>query len=182
MYSLPRSTRCVSLSAERDESLVEAVVRDARDRGCTIALAESCTGGLLGARITDVPGSSAVFWGSVVSYANEAKRSLLGVAAATLETHGAVSEAVVLAMAEGVRRLSNADVALSVSGVAGPDGGTEDKPVGTVWICCVTDWSNPTSRLFRFSGDRGIIRCMAVEESLRLIRRMLETRSLGKPG
>ncbi len=172
----------MSLSADRDERLAATIVRDARDRGCTIALAESCTGGLLGASITDVPGCSTVFWGSVVSYANEAKRSLLGVAATTLETHGAVSEAVVLEMAEGVRRLSNADVALSVSGVAGPGGGTEDKPVGTVWICCVTGWTKPVSRLFRFEGGRGSVRRMAVEESLRLMRAMLRTGSVGQPG
>ncbi len=157
-------------------------MRDAHDRGCTIALAESCTGGLLGAEITGVPGSSAVFWGSVVSYANEAKCSLLGVALATLETHGAVSEAAVLEMAEGVRRLSKADVTLSVSGIAGPGGGTEDKPVGTVWISCVAEWTNPISRHFRFSGNRGAVRRMAVEESLRLIRHVLGMRSPEKPG
>ena len=99
-----------------------------------MATAESCTGGWIAKTLTDVPGSSAVFGYGVVSYSNGAKESILGVRNATLETHGAVSEQVVEEMADGVLHLSGADLAVAVSGIAGPDGGTVDKPVGTVWV------------------------------------------------
>ncbi len=108
---------------------------DALNRaGWTVALAESCTGGLVSAALTSVPGASSRFWGSVVSYANEAKEKILSVPRETLELHGAVSAETARAMARGVLALSGADVAASVSGIAGPGGGTPDKPVGTVWI------------------------------------------------
>lgn len=104
----------------------------ARSKGYTIAAAESCTGGLFGKLITDLPGSSEIFWGSFVTYSNEAKNNAVGVRERTLQDHGAVSEETVAEMAEGVRERSGADVALSISGVAGPSGGSEEKPVGTV--------------------------------------------------
>lgn len=105
-------------------------------RGETISTAESCTSGYIAKLLTDQPGSSAWFWGGggVASYANEAKKQLLGVRDETLEQEGAVSEACVLEMAEGIRRVSGSDWSLSVSGIAGPDGGTPEKPVGTVWF------------------------------------------------
>jgi nicotinamide-nucleotide amidase len=104
------------------------------ERGETISTAESCTSGYIAKLLTDQPGSSAWFWGGVASYANEAKKQLLGVRSETLEQEGAVSEACVLEMAEGMRRTSGSDWSLSVSGIAGPDGGTPEKPVGTVWF------------------------------------------------
>jgi len=115
-------------------SLEATVVRRMTALGLKLAAAESCTGGLIANRITDVPGSSAVFTHGFVTYANEAKRDLLGVPQAMLDEHGAVSEPVVRAMAEGALKASDADVAVAVTGIAGPGGGTEDKPVGTVWL------------------------------------------------
>lgn len=103
-------------------------------RGWHLAIAESCTGGLIGHRITDIPGSSAYYLGSVTAYAYEAKVRLLGISWETLNTHGAVSRETVLGMARGIRNVLNAEVGLSVSGIAGPGGGTPEKPVGTVWI------------------------------------------------
>lgn len=115
-------------------SLEATVVRLMTERGLKLATAESCTGGLIANRITDVPGSSAVFTHGFVTYANEAKRDLLGVPREMLDEHGAVSEAVAKAMADGALRVSGADIAVAVTGIAGPDGGTPDKPVGTVWL------------------------------------------------
>jgi nicotinamide-nucleotide amidase len=119
---------------EDDETLEGAVARLLEERGATLALAESCTGGLLAKRLTDRPGSSAYFTEGLVTYSNEAKERLLGVPHALLLEHGAVSEPVARAMAEGARRISGADYGLSVTGVAGPDGGTEEKPVGLVFV------------------------------------------------
>ena len=102
--------------------------------GLTLSTAESCTGGLIAKLITDIPGSSEVFGGGVVSYSNEVKMSVLGVRSETLAAHGAVSEEVALEMADGARRVCGGDIAVSTTGVAGPGGGTPEKPVGTVWI------------------------------------------------
>jgi len=130
-----------------------------------ITTAESCTGGLVAAALTALPGSSGWFRQGVVTYSNEAKMSLLSVPAGVLEQHGAVSEACVLAMAAGARRESGARVAVSVSGVAGPDGGSAAKPVGTVWI----GWAvgeQLSAEIFQFSGDRQSVREQAVVEAL----------------
>jgi PncC family amidohydrolase len=108
-------------------------------RGWTLAVAESCTGGLLGHRITGVSGSSAYFQGGVISYSNDAKEKVLGVPHETLIEHGAVSEETALAMAQGARRLLGTDIALSVTGIAGPTGGTAEKPVGLVYIALATE-------------------------------------------
>ena len=124
-----------------------------RKRALKLALAESCTGGLIGDRITNVPGSSEYFLGSVVAYAYEAKAALLGVSWDTLNTKGAVSQETVLEMARGARRVLNTDVAVSVTGIAGPGGGTPEKPVGSTWIGLVTKEGEWT-RLFQFPGDR----------------------------
>jgi PncC family amidohydrolase len=124
-----------------------------RKRELQLALAESCTGGLIGNRITDVPGSSEYFLGGVVAYAYEAKVALLGVAWDTLNTKGAVSQETVLEMAHGARRILDTDIAVSVTGVAGPGGGTPEKPVGITWIGLVAKEGEWT-RLFQFSGDR----------------------------
>lgn len=122
------------LFAEDGSSLEATVVRLLTERGLRLATAESCTGGLVADRITDVPGSSAVFTHGFVTYANEAKRDLLGVPQELLDQHGAVSEPVARAMAEGALRVSGADLAVAVTGIAGPGGGSEEKPVGTVWL------------------------------------------------
>src|SRR5215204_6607950 len=119
---------------EDNETLEGAVGRLLQERGATLALAESCTGGLLAKRLTDMPGSSAFFGEGLVTYSNESKERLLGVPHALIMEHGAVSEPVAREMAEGARRVSGADYGLSVTGIAGPDGGTEEKPVGLVFV------------------------------------------------
>lgn len=126
-----------------------------------LATAESCTGGLLASTLTDVPGSSEWFAGSVVAYANEVKSNLLGVDPAVLEAHGAVSEPVVLAMAENVLKTVGADVSVAISGIAGPSGGTPDKPVGTVWMAWA--WPEGTrAKLYNFQGDRAAVKGQSV--------------------
>ena len=141
------------------------------NHGLTIATAESCTGGGIGARLTDLAGSSAWFNGGIISYSNQAKQNLLGVSAANLVEHGAVSEQVVLEMAAGACRQLQANLAVAVSGVAGPAGGSVEKPVGTVWIA----WSwgqehasqaSATARCFHFPGDRNDVREATIEAAL----------------
>ena len=124
----------------------------------TVCTAESCTGGLISTLITEVPGSSAALWGGIVSYANEAKQSLLGVTESTLMRHGAVSEETVTAMLGGTHQASGADLAIAVSGVAGPNGGTREKPVGTVWIGVALQGQQPQVRRFQFVGSRERVR------------------------
>jgi nicotinamide-nucleotide amidase len=147
-------TRLVSLAvAELGECL--------RAHDNLLATAESCTGGLLASTLTDTPGSSEWFAGSVVAYANSVKENLLGVPADILEQHGAVSEPVVLAMAQGALKAVGAQVSVAISGIAGPSGGTPDKPVGTVWMA----WAWPSgsrARLHTFSGSRESIKGQAV--------------------
>jgi PncC family amidohydrolase len=139
--------------------------------GLTLATAESCTGGLVGERVTSVPGSSACFRGGVVAYSNEAKRDLLGVPPDLVERHGAVSGEVVAAMAQGARRALRADVAVAVSGVAGPGGGTPGKPVGTVWIAVAAPGVEHAAR-HAFEGDRERVRRAAAWHALDLARRV----------
>lgn len=122
-------------------------------RSLRLGLAESCTGGLVGSRITDVPGSSEYFMGSIVTYSYQAKASLLGVSWDTLHAHGAVSRETVLEMARGARKALDVSIAASVSGIAGPGGGTLDKPVGTTWVGLVTS-DGEWAREFHFGGDR----------------------------
>jgi PncC family amidohydrolase len=136
-------------------------------RGWSIAVAESCTGGLLGGSLTDLPGSSGYFLGGVIAYSNDLKTSLLNIPSTLLDSEGAVSRPVVEAMAQGVAAVTNADCGISVTGVAGPSGGTPEKPVGTVWVA-VSLPSGTVSRLFTFSGDRRVIREKTVEAALEL--------------
>jgi nicotinamide-nucleotide amidase len=136
-----------------EETLETAIGKLLKNEGKTLALAESCSGGYISHLITTVPGSSAYFQGSVVPYHNALKEQLLGVNPETLGTHGAVSEATVAEMAEGVRSLFHADYGLASSGIAGPDGGTEDKPVGTVWIACAGPEGVETRKL-QLTQDR----------------------------
>lgn len=140
--------------------------------GDTIAVAESCTGGLLGARLTEVPGSSRVVLGGVIAYANSVKEQELGVAAEDIELHGAVSEPVAVQMARGVRGMTGATIGVGITGVAGPDGGTPDKPVGTVWIAIDVRGEVTTSRAI-YIGDRTEIRHRATQVAMDLIRRAL---------
>jgi nicotinamide-nucleotide amidase len=123
-----------------------------------ISVAESCTGGLIAKYITDLPGSSRVFWGGFLAYSNEAKRRLLGVSELELAEHGAVSEQVVREMAQGAVKVSGAEAGLSVSGIAGPEGGTPEKPVGTIWLGVARQDGRCEARVFRFSGSRDMIR------------------------
>ncbi len=137
-----------------------------RARSWTLAAAESCTGGWIAKAVTDIPGSSAWFVAGYVVYSNDAKVRMLGVSAATIAEHGAVSEPVVVALAEHARRDSGADVAVAVSGIAGPGGGTPAKPVGTVWFA----WSWPDgtrAERRRFDGDRESVRRQSVAFALR---------------
>jgi nicotinamide-nucleotide amidase len=134
-------------------------------KNAKLTIAESCTGGAISEAITSVSGSSQWFEFGFVTYANSAKRQLLGVSEETLEQYGAVSEQVVKQMAQGAIKQSEADYAIAVSGVAGPDGGTEEKPVGTVWVCWQTPSQIWTHKLV-LSGDRQAVRTEAVKKSL----------------
>jgi nicotinamide-nucleotide amidase len=150
-----------------------AVVARAAKAGLSLACAESCTGGLVGAAITDVPGASRVFQGTAVCYSNEAKIRLLGVNPKTLENHGAVSEECALEMASGARRLFGSDISVAVTGIAGPEGGTREKPVGTVWFAV----SGPkTLKAFKRSlaGDRAHIRRWSTAIALETLWRTLK--------
>lgn len=144
-----------------------------RERKLKLAVAESCTGGLVSDRITNIAGSSEYFLGGVIAYAYEAKVNLLDVSWDTLNTRGAVSKEVVLEMARGVRKAFGTDVAASLSGIAGPGGGTPVKPVGTVWIALTAPHGEWT-RLFHFSGDRVQIKTASADAALQFILDYLE--------
>lgn len=155
-----------------EEGLAAVVGALLRERGQTLATAESCTAGLLGAALTDVPESSKWYRGGVIVYADELKPLLAGVRAETLADHGAVSEAVARELAEGVRRRCGADMALALTGIAGPGGGTAEKPVGLVHVALQDDLSSLHRRL-RFIGDRDTVRRRAVTAAMDLVRRRL---------
>ncbi|HEX3225895.1 MAG TPA: CinA family nicotinamide mononucleotide deamidase-related protein [Gaiellaceae bacterium] len=159
----------------RDERGVEEHVLElCRARGWTLATAESCTGGLVAARLTSVPGSSTVVQGGVVAYANEVKERELGVSSESLASHGAVSAEVAAAMSRGARERLGVDVAVSVTGIAGPDGGTPEKPVGLVYLHAETP-EGSRGREFSFPGDRASIRARSVVGALHLVRRLLQS-------
>lgn len=150
---------------EEQDGLVSALGRELLRRGLRCATAESCTGGMIGAMLTAVPGSSAWYAGGIVSYANDVKERLLGVSRSDLESCGAVSAPVVRQMALGACSAAGADAAMAVSGVAGPGGGTEEKPVGTVWI----GWAlqgDVHACVFHFPGGRGDIRRQAARRAI----------------
>jgi nicotinamide-nucleotide amidase len=132
----------------------------------TLATAESCTGGWIAKTLTDLPGSSTWFAGGVVSYSNAVKQALLGVQTQTLIDHGAVSAECAREMVSGVRERFDTDLAVAVTGIAGPTGGTMDKPVGSVWIAWQERGTPPRARLFRFDGDRSAVRRQAVATAL----------------
>jgi len=157
----------------RDDDLLEAVVgRLLLDRGLTVSVAESCTGGLLGNRLTNIAGSSRYIERGVIVYSNRAKEELLGVPEPLLRAHGAVSEPVARAMAEGVCRISGSPCGLAVTGIAGPDGGSAEKPVGTVFIGCATPEGIEVRRC-RFHGDRVSIKWQSSQTALDMLRRRL---------
>ena len=151
---------------EKLDELASRVIEIFREKGLSLALAESCTGGMIAETITNVAGASDIFYGSAVTYVNSAKEHILGVAHETLEKHGAVSSECAEEMACGARRVYGADVAMSVTGIAGPGGGSEAKPVGTVWFGFATKDGAETFRR-RFDGDRAAVRRQTVEEVLR---------------
>jgi len=157
---------------EDGADLAETVLDLCRERALTLAVAESCTGGLLGARLTAIPGSSDTVLGGVIAYANEIKTALLGVDRRMLEEHGAVSEPVVCAMAVGARERTGARIGMAITGIAGPGGGSEEKPVGTVWIATDVDGVVEARRL-RLIGDRAEVRQRAAQATLEMVRRRL---------
>jgi nicotinamide-nucleotide amidase len=153
-----------------DESFEAAIIHLLTERGKTLALAESCTGGFLAHRLTNVPGASAVLLAGLVTYSNEAKQHFLDVRPETLATQGAVSESVAREMAEGARRRAGADYAIAVTGIAGPGGGTADKPVGTVWLA-LADAAGTMAQRRRNAFDRETFKYVTSQQALELLRR-----------
>jgi nicotinamide-nucleotide amidase len=159
-----------NLFSTKGESLEEVVARILTENRATIAVAESCTGGMLAERLTNVPGSSSYFLGGVVCYSNELKTTLVGVPKDLIEAKGAVSGEVALALADGIRKRSGATLGVGVTGIAGPGGGTPEKPVGLVHIG-IADERGPREKMFRFAGDRDRIRQYATQTALDMVRR-----------
>ena len=148
-----------------------SVLQSLRERGWMLATAESCTGGLIAAALTHVAGSSDVFDRGFVTYSNEAKINMLGIARDVIDADGAVSAAVARAMAEGALACSRADIAISVTGIAGPGGGSADKPVGLVWFGCAARRAEPVTLSEVFQGDRASVRALAVAFALSIVQR-----------
>jgi nicotinamide-nucleotide amidase len=162
----------VLVYAADERDLAAVVGEELRTRELTVAVAESCTGGLCGKRLTDVPGSSAYVQAGFITYSNDAKRALLGVRGETLDGHGAVSGECAQEMAAGARVRGDADIGIAITGIAGPGGGTDEKPVGTTWIT-VDAGAVVHTRRFIFIGDRGDIRERAAQAALDMLRRVL---------
>ena len=163
------------LFSEDEREVAEIVLDLCRRRGLTLGAAESCTGGLVSARLTAIPGSSEVFRGGIVSYADEVKEAELGVPREILERHGAVSAETAKAMAEGVRERLGVDVGVAVTGVAGPGGGSEERPVGLVFVHAVGP-DGEKARRMDLPGDREMIRGRSTAAALHLVRRLLQSR------
>lgn len=162
---------------ENVDALVSQLATLALDRSYIIATAESCTGGLIAGAFTEVSGSSMWFDRGFVTYSNHAKQQMLGVRSETLHSAGAVSEATVLEMATGALQHSDANLAVSVSGVAGPTGGSSEKPVGTVWIACASAEADAVAQHHCFVGDRHEVRAQAVNFAIRLLIQCIESDS-----
>lgn len=158
------------MSTDGDLALIAEYLRS---KGKTLALAESCTGGLISQLITSRPGASEFYLGCAVTYSNQAKEQILGVSHETLMEHGAVSEETAKEMAAGARRVFGSDIAASVTGIAGPGGATDEKPVGMVCIAA-TDGVNTVSSINRFGGDRDMVRASSVAAAARAIMKILE--------
>jgi nicotinamide-nucleotide amidase len=156
----------------REDTFAGAIGRTLRDRGLTLAVAESCTGGLVGSMLTTVPGSSEYLLLDAVVYSNSAKTSVLGVGEETLRAYGAVSEETAIAMVNGVLRVSSADIGVSITGIAGPGGGTDEKPVGTVWIAVGSRAGAMFARRFKFFGVREYVRKLSAYTALRMVQRL----------
>ena len=175
-----RAKQCIgeAVYGEGEDDLPICVGRALEAAGATLAVAESCTGGLLGALITEVPGSSAYFTCGYVTYSNEAKERELGVEARTLEEHGAVSTETAMAMALGARARSGAGYACAVTGVAGPGGGSDEKPVGTVCIAVVGP-AGISEKRYTFPGSREQIRRLSAHWALQMVLRALRSEAPG---
>lgn len=178
-----RSLRAAALSAvgcwsygEGDDTLEAAIGRTLLKRRLVAAVAESCTGGLLGGRLTSVPGSSSWFAGGVIAYANPVKTHLLGVSPRLLARHGAVSRECAEAMAAGARKAAGADIGVAITGIAGPDGGTKDKPVGTVHVAVSGPGRATASRRHEIFGPRDVVRSRAASAALTLLKETLDVR------
>jgi PncC family amidohydrolase len=156
------------------EALEIAVGKALKAQGWTLGLAESCTGGLIAHRVTNVPGSSEYFLGGVVSYADAVKQAVLGVRKETLIQHGAVSRRCALEMARGIRPLLGADIGVAVTGIAGPGGGSEEKSVGLTWIAVVTPWGERVER-YAWSGNRQQNKSSMAEQALTLLLDAIES-------
>ena len=154
-------------------SLSDVVGELLKRDGYRVAVGESCTGGLVTSRLVDIPGSSTYVEAGVVAYSNDVKRSVLGVDPELLKRDGAVSEVVAVAMAEGARRIGAADIGIGVTGVAGPGGGSDEKPIGTVCMGVVGPGTEREARTAQFAGDRALIRQLATQTSLDLLRLVL---------
>jgi PncC family amidohydrolase len=149
-----------------------ALLKQCQDRELTLATAESCTGGMIATLLTEIPGCSSSFERGYITYSNESKTQMLGVDAGLIEKHGAVSAEVAEAMVKGAIKYSGVDLAVSVTGIAGPDGGSEAKPVGLVYIG-VASGNKIEVKEFRFSGNRNAIRTQSVEEALGMLKALL---------
>jgi nicotinamide-nucleotide amidase len=160
------------LYGEDESDLAEVVLQRSRERGFRLAVAESCTGGMLGARLTAVPGSSDVFIGGIIAYDDEVKMRLLGVGGETLRAHGAVSEQTVREMVTGIRGAMDTQIGVAITGIAGPGGGTAEKPVGLVWTAADIDGRVRASHRV-YPGNREEIRQRAAQAALDLVRRLL---------
>ncbi|MDF9407436.1 competence/damage-inducible protein A [Pelotomaculum isophthalicicum JI] len=156
-----------------DENIEVIVGKQLLDKGMSIGVAESCTSGLIAARLTDIPGSSAYFIGGVAAYSNEVKKAILGVAPDIIDSHGAVSKETAVAMAEGVRNLIHTSLGLAVTGIAGPDGDTPNKPIGLVYIALASE-KGASYRKFHFPGNRLAVRMGTVNAALSMVRSFLQ--------
>jgi len=163
----------LSIFSDKSESLEEVLVKLLKQRKQTLATAESCTGGLIANRITNVSGASEVFLAGYVTYANSVKSDVLNVDSNLIDKHGAVSEAVARAMAEGARLRATSTHALATTGIAGPLGGSDEKPVGTVYIALASENSETIARKFLFPTDRETFKQLAAQTALDLLRRKL---------
>jgi nicotinamide-nucleotide amidase len=172
--AIEKSVSSIAFSRKR-ENLVETVFQNLKEKQKTLSVAESCTGGLLSKLFTDLSGSSSVFWGGVVSYDNDAKQKFLGVESTLLESHGAVSEACVKKMAENLREKAKTDFSLAISGIAGPNGGTKEKPVGTLYVALSHKGETKTLHqvILRGQGSRDQNRIIAAHLALDLLRNAL---------
>jgi len=163
---LNRKSPCTGDAAEKIETIVLGLLKERKQ---TLALAESCTGGAIANRVTNVPGASSVFLGGLVAYSNEVKQKFLGVRDEILKQHGAVSKAVARAMAESARKKFGADFAIAVTGIAGPGGGTKDKPVGTVFIALAGEFGTMVERKLN-SCEREAFKQLTAQQALEMLR------------